>query len=101
MVSGKKGIFAGRPGSPPTFVRLPGPGHDQSSAVLMTPCGEFVAALADRVHRFVPGDVDALAQMLAPMDEAGEVMAESVEFNMEPSDYLAGLEAMAGDGKDS
>jgi hypothetical protein len=65
--------------------------------------GKFVTRLADVWHRFELQDQDAesLAEMLAPMDDAGEVMAESIDFDMEPSDYLAGLESMAGDGKDS
>ena len=61
--------------------------------------GEFVAALAEVWHRFEPeaADAQSLAEMLAPMDDAGETMAANVEFDMEPSDYLTGLEAMAGD----
>ena len=55
--------------------------------------GSFVAALARIWHRFDPpaGDVDTLATMLAPMDDAGESLAGRVEFDMEPADYLAGL----------
>ena len=65
--------------------------------------GDFVAALARVWHRFEPHgqDVDTLAAMLAPMDDAGEALAGDVEFDMEPSDYLLGLEAMAADRESS
>ena len=54
---------------------------------------DFVGAMARVWHRFEPPnqDLDTLAAMLAPMDDAGEVVAEEIEFDMEPSDYLAGL----------
>lgn len=60
--------------------------------------GKFVAALARTWHRFEPPeqDLEILAGMLRPMDEAGEALSAHVEFDMEPSDYLVGLEAMAG-----
>jgi hypothetical protein len=62
---------------------------------------EFIAALAHVWHRFDPPgqDMEALAQMLAPMDDAGEDMSQAVDFDMEPSDYLVGLEAIAKDGE--
>ena len=59
--------------------------------------GEFVAAVARVWHRFEPAgqDMDALAEMLAPMDDAGEALAEEVEFDMEPADYLLALQKLA------
>ena len=56
--------------------------------------GEFVADIARVWHRFEPKgqDMDALAEMLAPMDDAGEVVAEDVAFDMEPADFFNGLE---------
>jgi hypothetical protein len=61
--------------------------------------GDFVAALARTWHRFeLPEqDREILAAMLRPMDEAGEELSAHVEFDMEPSDYLLGLDAMADD----
>ena len=63
---------------------------------------EFVAALARVWHRSDPEqqkvDSETLAQMLAPMDDAGEALSGNVAFDMEPSDYLTGLAAMADDG---
>ncbi len=65
--------------------------------------GKFVTDLASIWHRFDLADQDAqsLAEMLAPMDDAGEVMSHSIEFDMEPSDYLAGLEATSDGGDNS
>ena len=62
---------------------------------------DFVAALARVWHRFDPPgqDMETLAQMLAPMDDAGEDMSHAVDFDMEPSDYLVGLEALAEGGE--
>ena len=62
---------------------------------------DFVAALARVWHRFDPPgqDMETLAQMLAPMDDAGEDMSHAVDFDMEPSDYLVGLEALAKEGE--
>mgnify|MGYP005661390669 CR=1 FL=1 len=59
--------------------------------------GEFVAALALTWHRFSPPEqnLETLAAMLRPMDEAGEELSANVEFDMEPSDYLVALEALA------
>jgi hypothetical protein len=64
--------------------------------------GEFVAALARTWHRFeLPEqDLETLAAMLRPMDEAGEELSANVAFDMEPSDYLLGLEAMADAARD-
>jgi hypothetical protein len=57
--------------------------------------GPFVAALARVWHRFdaPEQDVEMLAQMLAPMDEAGERLAQRMRFDMEPADFLHGLDA--------
>ena len=57
----------------------------------------FVAAIAKVWHRFEPQgqDLDTLAEMLAPMDEAGETLSATIEFDMQPSDYQLGLEAMS------
>ena len=62
---------------------------------------DFVAALARVWHRFEPPgqDMETLSQMLAPMDDAGEEMSAGVDFDMEPSDYLLGLDAMSEEGK--
>lgn len=59
--------------------------------------GDFVAALARVWHRFEPAgqDMEALAQMLAPMDDAGEALSKDVEFDQQPSDYATALHAMA------
>ncbi|MFT5175082.1 MAG: hypothetical protein ACI8W7_003271 [Gammaproteobacteria bacterium] len=59
--------------------------------------GDFVAALARVWHRFEPAgqDMDALAEMLAPMDDAGEALSKDVGFDQEPSDYATALHAMA------
>lgn len=58
---------------------------------------DVVTSLAYVWHRFEPvgQDMNALAQMLAPMDDAGEALSENVAFDMEPADYLSGLQAMA------
>jgi hypothetical protein len=65
--------------------------------------GEFVALLAQNWHRFTPQgqDLDALATMLAPMDDAGERLADRLDFDTEPSDFLAGLEARSTSHEDS
>ena len=49
---------------------------------------DFVAALARVWHRFDPPgqDMETLAEMLAPMDDAGEDMSHAMDFDMEPSD---------------
>lgn len=59
--------------------------------------GEFVARLAAVWHRFtVPeGDQETLAEMLIPMDAAGERVASQVEFDMEPSDFEVTLSSLA------
>ena len=51
--------------------------------------GKFVAILARVWHRFT------LANMLAPMDDAGEAVADDIQFDMEPSDFNAALEELA------
>lgn len=58
---------------------------------------EFVRQLAAVWHRFdvTPQDAQTLASMLEPMDDAGETLSERVEFDMEPGDFLSGLDAMA------
>ena len=61
--------------------------------------GAFVSMLARVWHRFEPPgqDMQALAEMLAPMDDAGEALSVDVGFDMEPSDFLVGLDAVADD----
>ena len=57
---------------------------------------EFAAAIADIWHRFTsPRDMDSLAEMLRPMDDAGEALADRVGFDMEPSDFDRGLDDMS------
>ena len=57
----------------------------------------MVRRLARVWHRFDPTgqDLEELAEMLKPMDDAGEALSANIEFDMEPAGYLAGLEAMA------
>lgn len=58
---------------------------------------DFVRRVANTWHRFEPGD-DAsagLAEMLQPMDEAGESVSRLMHFDREPSDFLRGLEALS------
>ncbi len=59
--------------------------------------GKFVAMLARVWHRFTlpTDDTDTLANMLAPMDDAGEAVADDIQFDMEPSDFDAALEELA------
>ena len=59
--------------------------------------GEFVARLAAVWHRFTlpENDSDSLAEMLAPMDAAGERVATQVEFDMEPADFEGSLSRLA------
>ena len=59
--------------------------------------GDFVAKMARIWHRFALSSDDAapLAGMLAPMDAAGEEVADSLQFDMEPSDFDRALEALA------
>ena len=56
--------------------------------------GEFVAKLATIWHRFTlpEEDRETLADMLVPMDEAGERVAKHLEFDMEPADFDAAME---------
>ena len=51
--------------------------------------GAFVAQLAMVWHRFILEEDkgEDLAAMLAPMDDAGEVIAAGMLFDMEPSDF--------------
>lgn len=65
--------------------------------------GDFATALAWVWHRFEPHgqDMDALAEMLAPMDDAGESLADDIAFDLEPSDYHVGLEEMSSSGDKS
>ena len=58
---------------------------------------EFVAMLARVWHRFTPqtDDAETLANMLTPMDDAGEAVADDIQFDMEPSDFVAALEELA------
>ena len=58
---------------------------------------EFVARLARTWHRFEPQgqDLDKLADMLRPMDEAGERLSARVDFDDEPSDYHLGMAQMS------
>ncbi len=59
--------------------------------------GEFVTMMARIWHRFaLPAkDAEPLAGMLAPMDDAGEAVAEDLRFDMEPSDFDRALEDLA------
>ena len=59
--------------------------------------GAFVAQIAMVWHRFIleQDDGEDLAAMLAPMDEAGEVIASGMLFDMEPSDFELGLNNLA------
>lgn len=61
--------------------------------------GSLVATLARVWHRFDPRgqDLEGLAGMLAPMDEAGERLSERIGFDMEPADYLIGLDDVSGE----
>ena len=61
--------------------------------------GAFATAIARVWHRFEPPgqDMEALAEMLAPMDDAGEARSAKLHFDMEPSDFALGLEAHAKD----
>lgn len=58
---------------------------------------DFALTLARVWHRFEPAgqDMQGLATMLAPMDDAGERLSADVEFDMEPADFTASLAAMA------
>lgn len=65
--------------------------------------GDFVAMLARVWHRFaLPADeAESLAEMLTPMDEAGEAAAEDIAFDMEPSDYIGALDDLADGGRNA
>ena len=49
----------------------------------------FVKLIATVWHRFTPSNEEAstLADMLIPMDLAGEEVSENFEFDDEPSDF--------------
>ena len=59
--------------------------------------GDFVAMVSRVWHRFTlpAADAESLAGMLAPMDGAGEAVAEYLQFDMEPSDFDRALEELA------
>lgn len=59
--------------------------------------GDFVAMMARVWHRFALPTDDAapLAGMLAPMDDAGEAVAEELRFDMAPSGFDRALEELA------
>ena len=49
----------------------------------------FVKLIANVWHRFTPSNEEAstLADMLIPMDLAGDEVSENFEFDDEPSDF--------------
>ena len=57
----------------------------------------FVKLICRVWHRFTPSNNDAstLADMLRPMDIAGEEAAENIEFDDEPSDFNIALDELA------
>lgn len=59
--------------------------------------GGFVAKLAEIWHRFTLPEAErqTLADMLAPMDDAGESVARHLEFDMEPSEFNRVLQDLA------
>jgi hypothetical protein len=59
--------------------------------------GDFVAMIAQVWHRFTlpKSDTDTLAALLAPMDDAGETVAEDIRLDGEPSDFDLALEELA------
>jgi hypothetical protein len=59
--------------------------------------GKFVRSVAQLWHRFDPQgqDMELLAEMLRPMDDAGEAVAERLTFDMEPADFLTALDAQS------
>ena len=63
--------------------------------------GEFVSLIATIWHRFSlsKAESELLADMLAPMDEAGEDLSGQLEFDMEPSDFMFTLEQLAPESK--
>ena len=60
----------------------------------------FVKLLATVWHRITPSNEEAstLADMLIPMDLAGEEVSENFEFDDEPSDFNSALEELADVG---
>lgn len=60
----------------------------------------FVKLIATVWHRFTPPNEEAstLADMLIPMDLAGEEVSENFEFDDEPSNFNLALEELADVG---
>ena len=58
---------------------------------------ELVSAIARVWHRFRLSEPESrsLAEMLRPMDDAGEAASESLAFDAVPADYELALEALA------
>ena len=65
--------------------------------------GDFVARLAKIWHRFTlpAGEEQTLADMLQPMDDAGETVARRLAFDMEPADFETALENCAHEERKS
>ena len=61
----------------------------------------FVKLIATVWHRFTPSNEEAstLADMLIPMDLAGEEVSENFEFDDEPSNFNSALEELADVGR--
>ena len=61
----------------------------------------FVKPIATVWHRFTPSNEEAstLADMLIPMDLAGEEVSENFEFDDEPSNFNSALEELADGGR--
>ena len=61
----------------------------------------FVKLIATVWHRFTPPNEEAstLADMLIPMDLAGEEVSENFEFDDEPSNFNLALEELADAGR--
>ncbi len=58
---------------------------------------DFVEIIARVWHRFSlsKDEASTLSDMLAPMDDAGEDVAEYIQFDWEPSDFDRALEELA------
>ena len=61
----------------------------------------FVKLIATVCHRFTPSNEEAstLADMLIPMDLAGEEVSENFDFDDEPSNFNSALEELADVGR--
>ena len=61
----------------------------------------FVKLISTVWHRFTPSNEEAstLADMLIPMDLAGEEVSENFEFDDEPSNFNSALEELADVGR--